>query len=240
MLDDDISPQENKCSIFRELRDNTNLPPSKKSLTRLEQEGTLLVMAGTRPTAKSIGIARYHLPANPETIQRVRSELRTVPDSASWTEPEQLPYLCAVIAQANRLSFGVTVRVYRIAPDEDLWYKEHTIPTGTPVGMTVHTEEIILPDPRAFKPERWLGQEGIERQKYKMAFHKGSRSCVAINLDRTKLFLVLATVAIYDMKLFETDSSDVGFHHDYHVAYPKLGSQGIRAMVLVKANMKTA
>ena len=120
VLDKNISPQENKRSVFCELRDNANLPPSKKNLTRLEQEGTLFAMVGTRPTAKSIGIARYHLAANSETMQLVRSELRAVPDSASRTKPEQLPYLSAVIAQANRVSFGVTARVCRIAPDEDL------------------------------------------------------------------------------------------------------------------------
>lgn len=35
-----------KRSIFYELRDNPNLPPSEKSSLRLEHEGTLLVMAG--------------------------------------------------------------------------------------------------------------------------------------------------------------------------------------------------
>lgn len=33
-------------SIFYELRDNPNLPPSEKSALRLEHEATLLVMAG--------------------------------------------------------------------------------------------------------------------------------------------------------------------------------------------------
>ena len=117
MLDSDSSKKEEKRSIFYELRDSAILPPSEKSLTRLEQEGTLLVMAGTESTAKSIGIAHFHLLSNPKIMHRVRSELNTVPPSASWTELEQLPYLSVVIAEANRLSFGVTARVCRIAPD---------------------------------------------------------------------------------------------------------------------------
>lgn len=36
-----------KRSIFYELRDSPSLPPSEKTLQRLEHEGTLLVMAGT-------------------------------------------------------------------------------------------------------------------------------------------------------------------------------------------------
>ena len=47
MLDDKENIRKGeKRSIFYELRDNPKLPPSEKSLLRLEQEGTLLVMAG--------------------------------------------------------------------------------------------------------------------------------------------------------------------------------------------------
>ena len=237
VLDDDSSEKKDKRSIFYELRDNATLPPSEKSLTRLEQEGTLLVMAGTESTAKSIGIAHFHLLSNPEIRNRVRAELKTISRSASWTELEQLPYLSAVIAEANRLSFGVTARACRIAPDEDLRYKEYKIPAGTPVSSTtlaVHTDETIFPDPWAFKPERWLGQAGTDKRKYQMAFNKGGRSCVGINLAHAEMFLALAAVARYEMELFQTDISDVEFRHDYQVAYPKLGSKGIRARVLGK------
>lgn len=233
--------KDNERSIFRNLRDNSSLPTSEKSLTRLEQEGTLLVLAGTESTAKSLAVAHFHLLSNPDIMQRVRSELQTVPTSASWTELEQLPNLSAVIAEANRLSFGVTARVCRIAPDEDLHYNEYTLPAGTPVSMTtlsVHTDETIFPDPWTFKPERWLGQGGVEKRKYQMAFNKGSRSCVGINLAHAELFLALAAAARYDLELFQTGIEDVEFRHDYHVAYPKLTSKGVRALVKGKANLR--
>lgn len=195
---------------------------------------------GTESTAKSIAIAHFHLLASPSIMAKLRAELRTVPETASWTELEQLPYLSAVIAEGNRLSFGVTARVCRIAPDEALQYKQHTIPPGTPVSMTtlcVHTDETIFPDPWAFNPDRWLGPLGTERRKYQMAFNKGGRSCVGINLAHAEMFLVVAAVARYEMDLFETDISDVEFRHDYHVAYPKLDSKGVRAVVRGKAAM---
>lgn len=238
MLDHDPSTKETKRSIFRDLRDNPSLPQSEKGLTRFEQEGTLLVMAGTESTAKSIGIAHFHLLANPDIMQRVRAELKNVPESASWTELEQLPYLSGVIAEANRLSFGVTARACRIAPDEELRYRRYTIPAGTPVSMTtlaVHTDETIFPDPWAFHPERWLGADGAARRKYQMAFSKGGRNCVGINLAHAEMYLAVAAVAGYEMELFGTGEGDVAFRHEYHVAYPRMGPKGVRARVLGRA-----
>ena len=179
-------------------------------------------------------ITHFHLISNPPMMAKLRAELGTVHKNASWTELEQLPYLSACIAEGNRLSFGVTARVCRIAPDEALQYKGYTIPPGTPVSMTtlcVHTDERIFPDPWTFNPDRWLGPEGVARRKYQMAFNKGGRNCIGINLAHAELFLVIAAVARYDLELFETAKSDVKFQHDYHIAYPKLDTKGVRAVV---------
>lgn len=185
-----------------------------------------------------MAITHFHLISDPAMMAKLRAELGTVHENASWTELEQLPYLSACIAEGNRLSFGVTARVCRIAPDEALQYKGYTIPPGTPVSMTslcVHTDERIFPDPWTFNPDRWLGSEGVARRKYQMAFNKGGRNCIGINLAHAELFLVIAAVARYEMELFETDRSDVEFRHDYQVAYPKLDTKGVRAIVRKKS-----
>ena len=70
-----------------------------------------------------------------------------------------------------------------------------------------------------------------------MAFNKGGRNCVGINLAHAEMFLVNAAVARFEMELFGTGRGDVEFRHDYHVAYPMMGSKGVRARVLGKADM---
>jgi cytochrome P450 len=167
-------------------------------------------------------------------MAKLRSELRSIPSPASWTQLEQLPYLSACIAEGNRLSFGVAARTARISPAHPLHYKTYIIPPGTPLSSTtlsVHTDEKIFPDPWEFRPERWLGKEGMERRKYQMAFNKGSRSCVGINLAHAEMFLMIREVVGWEMRLFETDVGDVRFKHEFHVAFPKLGSMGVRAVV---------
>ncbi|KAH8590152.1 cytochrome P450 [Bisporella sp. PMI_857] len=221
-------------SILYELRDNQDLPPSEKSLSRLASEGGLLVMAGTESTSRSLAITHFYLLHHKDVLARVRTELNTIPHPVSWSELQKLPYLNGCIAEGNRLSFGVTARMRRVATDETLEYRQYKIPPGTPVSQTslsVHTDEAIFRDPWSFRPERWVGKEGVELHRYQMAFNKGSRSCLGINLAHAEMFLVIAAVARYDMKLYHTNETDVKFQHDFQVAFPKLGSKGVRAVV---------
>lgn len=242
-----------KESVFASVLDSTVLPPSEKSLLRLQQEGSLSVLAGTESPAQTLKIIFYHLLKNPTIITKLRTELDTAPTLTSWAKLEHLPYLSAVIEEGNRLSFGVTARTARIA-DEQLTYtpsshvkptidkgKSYKIPAGTPISITTlsaHTAETVFPDPFVFNPERWLGDEGRERRKYQMAFGKGGRICIGIELARAELYLVTAAlVTRFDMKLFETDESDVAFIHDYQVAMPKMDSKGVRVMVKTLAKV---
>lgn len=238
-----------KESVYDSVLDSPVLPPPEKALLRLEQEGALLVLAGTESPAKTLNIIFYHLIANPSILKKLRDELSTVPDFAAWATLEQLPYLSAVIEEGNRLGFGVTARTARVA-HETLTYtpspyvtsssgtsNSYTIPPGTPISITTlsaHTAESVFPDPFKFDPERWLGDEGRDRRKFNMAFGKGSRKCLGIELARAELYLVTAAlVKGFDMTLWETDESDVAFVHDFQVTMPNFDSKGLRVMAKV-------
>jgi cytochrome P450 len=183
-------------------------------------------------------IAHYYLLANPPVLARLREELEQAGHPTSLKVLENLTYLSAIIHEANRLSFGLTGRNTRVAPDEVLRYKQYVLPPGTPVSMTtlcVHTDEEIFPDPWTFNPDRFLGREGMERRKYMISMGRGPYKCIGINLANAEMCMVLAAVARYDMELFETDEDDVRFQYDYHVSSPKLDSEGVRAVVIAKS-----
>jgi len=238
-----------KEAVYESLLVNDSLPPQERTLTRLEQEGALLALAGTESPAQSLSIIFYHLLSKPSIFDKLRAEIDTVPEDASWSQLEKLPYLMAVIEEGNRLSFGVTARIGRLANEELAFTpssysapgtgRSYKIPARTPMSistLSAHTAESVFPDPFNFDPERWLGDAGRERKRFQMAFTKGSRKCLGIELANAELCLVTAAlVRSFDMTLYETDARDVSFEHDCQVAMPKMGSQGVRATVKIRA-----
>jgi len=120
----------------------------------------------------------------------------------------------AVIKESLRLSFGIAGRHYRISPDKPQVLrdgaKEWVIPAGvgfpsspptllisvqTPVGMSnplVSLHPKVFPSPATFDPSRWLDNPQLDR--YLVAFSKGPRGCVGLNLAWAELYFTVAAV----------------------------------------------
>ncbi|KAF2836666.1 cytochrome P450 [Patellaria atrata CBS 101060] len=151
---------------------NTPLPPTELTTPRLTDESFTLLGAGTITTSHTLTTALYHILSDPTIESYLRTELVQLSPMPTWTELKRLPYLSAVIAEALRLSFGVSHRLARVSPDEPLYYPppsekgepdtirpQWVIPPGTPVSMTqmfIHLDPAIFPSPGTFDPSRWL------------------------------------------------------------------------------------
>lgn len=241
-------------TVFQEILDS-KLPAHEKTILRLAQDGGAVVGAGTVTTAWAITVAVFYLVSQADTLSRLKSELLTaLPDPSkrpSLSYLEQLPYLSAVIQESLRLSYGVSSRLQRIAPDEAITYidpdsaKIWRIPAGTPVSMTsllIFQNPKIFPEPLKFRPERWIENPRLDR--YQVAFSKGTRMCLGANLAMAEICLMLvALFRVYGSKevrkesdvgvleLFKTDLSDVECSIDGFVPLPKAGSKGVRCRV---------
>jgi cytochrome P450 len=146
--------RENRETIFDALLD-PNLPPSEKTLARLSEEGLIILGAGSETTANTMSLALYHLTNNPEILEKLRAELKTVmpaPGSpVKWSDLEQLPYLVcpccpgchtlltshlrdriqtAVVNESLRMAIGGSWRLPRVSPNAPVVYGEHVIPAG--------------------------------------------------------------------------------------------------------------
>ncbi|KAF2100215.1 putative cytochrome P450 [Rhizodiscina lignyota] len=239
--DDEMKPS--RRTIFHELK-TSDLLPQELTLQRVADEATIIVGAGAETTARTLMLLMFNLFTHEDILRKLRDELsneethrtKSGSDGTILTHLEQLPYLSAVIQEGLRLSYGVTTRLPRVV-NEPLQYREWTIPPHTPVSMepvSVLIDPKIFPQPHAFKPERWLGEQRLDR--YQVAFSKGSRQCIGINLAYAELYLTVnALVSQFDLKLYDTSYEDIRMEHDFFTAAPKLNSKGVRVTVRMVA-----
>ncbi|SMR47054.1 unnamed protein product [Zymoseptoria tritici ST99CH_1A5] len=226
-------------TIFHELLQPGALPESEQTLPHLVNEAQSIVAAGQVTTTHYLNTTAYHILAREDVLKRLKAELKEVMSDGSlpsWQALEQLPYLSAVVLEGYRMSHGPVHRLQRVAPDEDLVYKDYVLPPGTPVGMTsifIHENPSLFPDPRAFKPERWLEPGAKERlSNYLVNFSKGTRGCLGMYLAQAEIYLTLAAVfGRFDMEIFETTRADIDVAHDFFNPQPRKGSVGLRVLV---------
>lgn len=194
------------------------------------------------PRAYVLRGTAYHISANPSVRQRLYDELKTASPDPNCPMPlpelEKLPYLTAVIQEGLRLCNPVTHRIARQFPEKTLKCHGTVIPAGTTVSMTAlltHQNEKLFPEPNIYRPERWLGAETKQHERYLVPFNRGARSCLGINLARAELYLILA----YVYRRFDFDVSqvrrerDIDVSRDYILGAQARDSPGI--LVKVKA-----
>ncbi|KAF9699924.1 hypothetical protein EKO04_002335 [Ascochyta lentis] len=229
----------------------SDLVSLEKEPQRLADEAAAVVGAGTETTSWAMSVITYHLLTKPELLNKLRHELQTVVKDPkqlpAWTELENLPYLGAVIQEGLRLSYGVSARTARVPTEENLvfrgeWNKrpvEYIIPQGYAIGMSAaitHHDEKAFPESYAFIPERWLDENNQRRkdvERSMLAFSKGSRSCLGMNLALCELNLSLTALALRvlpHMHLSDTTAEDLAYDHDMFIPMTK-DNRGVRVTI---------
>ncbi|KAH8199347.1 hypothetical protein TruAng_006479 [Truncatella angustata] len=180
----------------------SSLPEDEKTVARLSSEATALIGAATDTVSWALTVITFHLLTQPNLLERLHNELSEVYDGGDhlpqWSTLEKLPYLSAIIWEGLRLSYGVSARTARIAPNEDLVYNgewqpqdnrkpitvTYVIPKGFAIGMSTlisHHDENYFPDSEKFDPQRWLDENQQRNRKLEqnlIIFSKGSRVCL--------------------------------------------------------------
>ncbi|KAK9327706.1 cytochrome P450 [Lipomyces starkeyi] len=183
----------------------------------LYEEGQALMFAGTDTVGNTLMVGFFHILDQPALQVRLREEVRRAWPELSqppdFQTLEKLPLLTAAIKEALRMASGVTTPLPRIVPPSGATIGKHAVPPGTIVGMSsifVHYSAEIFPEPDNFDIERWLGKGVQSLDQWLIAFSKGPRSCLGINLAWCELYLAFATMLRkFDMKLDGTTRKDL-------------------------------
>ena len=192
----------------------------------LRDELMTLMLAGHETTATAIAWGLYWLYCYPEIRAKLEAEIASLGEDPDPMAIAKLPYLDAVCKETLRiypvamLTFPRTV----IEPTELMGYQ---LDKGTVVIGCIyllHQREDIYPQPKQFKPERFLEREFDTYEFF--PFGGGKRRCIGEALAMLELKLVLATaVREYNLQL-RSNKSEIPARRGVTLA-PKKGVQMI-------------
>ena len=171
----------------------------------LRDELMTMLFAGHETTATALAWALYWIHYLPEVREKLLQELSSIDvENADAIEISKLPYLNAVCSETLRIYPVVLFAFPRIlqAPIQLMGYN---IPKGmmlAPCIYLVHHRPDIYPEPKRFKPERFLERQFSPYEYF--PFGGGNRRCIGAAFAMFEMKLVLAKVlSRYSLELAE-------------------------------------
>ena len=175
----------------------------KKNLTYDDIISTALIMlsAGYDTTGQTMSFILYELAVNPECQEALYNEIKDnsdEDDELSYETIQSLPYLDAIIQETLRkhpVAFmleRVCSKEYKL-PGHDLIIPKGGVVRALNVGICNDPE--IFPNPKEFKPERFLKENKGDRNPYSfMGFSVGPRNCLAMRFATFEMKMCISSL----------------------------------------------
>ncbi|KAK3569023.1 hypothetical protein QTP86_021576 [Hemibagrus guttatus] len=166
---------------------------------------TELLLAGVDTTSNTMMWALYLLSQDPKAQDTLYQEVNSVINGDKIPTAEdinRMPYLKAVIKETLRM-YPVVPMNARLLSEKDVIIGGHFFPKKTTFIMhhyAIGHDETIFPEPKIFKPERWLRDRSERPSPFgSIPFGFGVRGCVGKRIAELEMHLALARI----IKLFE-------------------------------------
>ncbi|KAI8183253.1 Cytochrome P450 monooxygenase BOT1, partial [Colletotrichum sp. SAR 10_75] len=173
-----IAASDGRPTYFDLLLRSNAKMPNGLNREALVDEAFVLCFAGTDTTGIGLSLGTYYLLKNSEKLNKMLDELKTVKTNAEGLF--EYRELC------------------------NLPY----LSTVSQAIRTIHDNPDIFPEPERFIPERWLGENGWELEKWFVPFSKGTRACIGLNVAYMEMYLCLANLFTrFNMSLYKTDDN---------------------------------
>jgi cytochrome P450 len=160
-----------------------------------------MFQAGSDTAISSMSSLFLALVLYPEVQKRAQIELDSVISRdrlPTYDDKPRLPYIEAMSKELLRWQMVTPMGLPHSTSDDDV-YRSYFIPKGSMViadaWAVLHDPE-LYPDPEAFKPERFLNEDGTFRDDpgISLAFGVGRRICPGRHVVAATLFVVTASV----------------------------------------------
>jgi cytochrome P450 len=166
---------------------------SAMSDAELRDELLTLVLAGHETTAVTLAWALYWLHRDNDARARLLDEVDALGRDPEPDALAGLPFLDAVCNETLRLN-PVVAEVVRLLR-EPFELRGYTLPAGAALAASislVHEREEVFPDPRSFRPARFLGRKYSPFEF--IPFGGGARRCLGAAFAGYEIRVVLATL----------------------------------------------
>ncbi|ARV58547.1 cytochrome P450 [Nostocales cyanobacterium HT-58-2] len=172
----------------------------------LRDELMTLLFAGHETTATALAWALYWIHSLSDVREKLLQELHSIDiANAQLTEIARLPYLNAVCCETLRI-YPVAFFTFARTLKTPMQLMGYELPEGlrlSPCIYLTHHRPDIYPEPKQFKPERFLERQ-FSPYEY-LPFGGGNRRCIGMAFAMFEMKLVLATIlSHYSLALAET------------------------------------
>jgi cytochrome P450 len=157
---------------------------SRMDDAELRDQLMTLLLAGHETTATGLAWTFDLLLHRPDSLERLVAEL----------DAGERDYLDAVIEESLRLRPVVPFTGRELRADAEL--AGYAMPTGTVVMAAIyltHTRSDLYPEPYAFRPERFLGDERPETFSW-IPFGGGTRRCIGAAFAQFEMRIAIETI----------------------------------------------
>lgn len=180
-------------SLMMSARDEQGQPMKD---VELRDELMTLLIAGHETTAISLAWALYWIHHLPQVREKLLEELDTLGDNPDPSAIVRLPYLNAVCQETLRI-YPVAMLALNRLVKSPLQIAGYEFEPGTllvPCIYLTHHREDLYPEPKQFKPERFLERQ-FSPYEY-LPFGGGNRACIGMAFAQFEMKLVLATLLL--------------------------------------------
>ncbi|MDM9583903.1 cytochrome P450 [Nostoc sp. GT001] len=178
-------------SLLMAARDEAGQPMTDEEL---RDELMTLLVAGHETTATALAWALYWIHKIPSVRQKLLQELDSLGDNPDPSTVFKLPYLNAVCSETLRI-YPVAILTLSRVVRTPISLGGYELESGTILLGSIyltHQREDIYPEPKQFKPERFLERQ-FSAYEY-LPFGGGARRCIGLAFAQLEMKLALAQI----------------------------------------------
>jgi cytochrome P450 len=232
--DDDDTESASKFKGLLELMVEANMDPDMATISdeQVVHNCKTLIVAGHDTTSTALSAITYFLAMHPEVQEKARKEvlavLRDRHAIPTISQQKNMPYVGAIIREAQRLVPSTATIMNRKTPCAVTLSDGTVLPTGTNVAISIYAmnrDPKRWKNPDVFNPDRHLGDdsEGKGHMDY-LTFSAGKRICLGMQLALSELRITLIMLLANYSWTLPADSPHkemFSMQHIHYVLMPK-------------------